>query len=121
MIINNGKKPTIGRFISCTKQADGSMDITVPAASVDEFKLMVRRAINTWPDKSYEMMDFADRVLGFIEVPVNAGIESNEIVQVSTPHGTINIVESPLLPPSAIVTQDQLIEAYKAYFGTKQE
>lgn len=49
--------------ISCVPQADGSIDIVIPAGAVEEFKLMVRKATNCWPDQSVEMRDFVDRLM----------------------------------------------------------
>lgn len=50
--------------ISLQIQADGSMDIVVPAEMAEEFKLMVKRGTNTYPSKHVEIMDFADRITG---------------------------------------------------------
>lgn len=49
--------------IGVTKEADGSIDIVIPAGATEEFKLAIKKAINCWPDMSVEFRDFADRLL----------------------------------------------------------
>lgn len=50
--------------ISYTVQADGSADVTVPAALVDDFKVLIARGTSTWQNQDDQIRDFADRVLG---------------------------------------------------------
>lgn len=50
--------------ISYTVQADGSADVTVPAALVDDFKVLIARGTSTWQNQDPQIRDFADRVLG---------------------------------------------------------
>lgn len=50
--------------IGFTTQEDGSIDVVIPAAMVEEFKALVTRATNTWPDMHVEIRDFKDRLLG---------------------------------------------------------
>lgn len=49
--------------ISCVTQADGSIDITVPAAMAEEFKEMVKKGTNLSPNMHVEIRDFTDRIL----------------------------------------------------------
>lgn len=53
----------MSKHIGCV-QDQGWIDITIPPEMTEEFKVLVRRATNTWQDMSPEMRDFADRVLG---------------------------------------------------------
>lgn len=48
--------------ISCTTQADGSIDITIPASMAEHFKLMVKKGTNLSPDMHVEIRDFTDRL-----------------------------------------------------------
>jgi hypothetical protein len=50
--------------IGVTTQADGSIDIVVPASMAEEFKQMCKRGTNTYPSKNSEITDFVDRLLG---------------------------------------------------------
>lgn len=49
--------------ISCVEQADGSIDIVVPASMAALFQEMVARATRSWQDQHPEIRDFADRLL----------------------------------------------------------
>lgn len=80
-----------GKYISIQETA--YLDITVPPEMVMEFKQLVRRSINTWPDASPEMRRFVDQLMGqedIMQSTYDTGrdkiqsneIQSNEIVQV---------------------------------------
>lgn len=49
--------------IGLTTEADGSIDVVIPASMAEEFKLLVKRGTNTYPSQHVEIRDFADRLL----------------------------------------------------------
>ncbi len=68
----------------------GGMDITVPPELEEEFRTLVRRAMATWQDVSYEMRDFSDRVQG-IDTVVGNNMKHNHHTQVRSCCGTLLI------------------------------
>lgn len=93
------------RFISCTTQQDGSIDITVPASASVEFKQLIRRATNTWPDQSFEIRDFSDRLFGQADI---MGFNMKEELR--------NIIESDIVKVVK-PTEKEISEGYYNYFG----
>lgn len=49
--------------ISVIKLSTQSLTLVVPSEHLEEFKKMIRRAFNCWPDASPDLKEFADRVI----------------------------------------------------------
>lgn len=67
------------RYIDVLYQDRNWTQIEIPPTMLEEFRLMARRAMNTWQDPSPEMRDFYDRLMG------------QDTLMASTKKGTSNV------------------------------
>ena len=54
---------TTDETIGLVLYADGAIQLNVSPQSLPDFKLLVQRAMNTWPDAPAELKEFADLLL----------------------------------------------------------
>jgi hypothetical protein len=77
--------------ISCVEQADGSIDVVVPAGMAALFQELVSRATRSWQDQHPEIRDFADRLLKrdhIVGSNMKEGLGEKVEVQVPVPRDT---------------------------------